>query len=610
MEAALRRTREKVLDLSSQLAAQAVASFAYGTVVAIVEKLQPKKAVSSPLAKIEERPAPKRSGFGNTFINAASQPVLVDAEVQALDEFLIGDHFVVKAGVEVSPAISSAKTRVIVGFTSKNEIISQLDQKFVVVHTPSEHRQLFDLMGDVLETSPEGEMETVPYAVVMFEGRVLEVALPQGIEVGPGDTVALNQKNFAIMSKGLLQISGEIAVVSRVVDEVSSEIEHRNSTKVVFNGRFGKELEKGDRVVLDSSGIVIVKNLGKDEERFVVISVPKTTWDDIGGLEQAKEDMIEAVELPHRFRRLFGFYSRKTVKGILLYGPPGCGKTLLGEAVAHAMAEIYGNGETAEGFIYVKGPEILEKYVGMAEANIRQLFDRARRHKAKYGYPAIIFIDEAEAILSTRGSGVSSDVDKTIVPAFLNEMNGLGDSGAIVILATNRPDMLDPAVVRDGRVDLKIMVTRPTPKSTKDILLRNLRGKPLANGLTMEELAAYGSEEFFSASRKLYEVRKRDGSVVFFTLKEILNGAMIANAVNMATSFALRRDLAKMRAAGAGDDEVEKFASGITKEDLFAAINRAQQQTSDLNFMDDLEQFVHDFKDDLVGVEKLRQGSG
>ena len=363
-------------------------------------------------------------------------------------------------------------------------------------------------------------------------------------------------------------------------------------------------------MVLNSSGIVIVKNLGKDDQRFSVSSKSQVTWDDVGGLEQAKEDLIDAVELPHSFRKLFGFYDKKPAKGILLYGPPGCGKTLLGKAVANAIARIYNNGEPSEGFIYVKGPEILEKFVGIAESNVRQIFDRARKFQAKHGFPAVIFIDEAEAILATRDSGISSDVGRTVVPAFLNEMQGLDDSGAIVILATNRPDMLDPAAVRDGRIDTKIMVTRPTPASTRDIFLLNLKGKPLAKGVTAEDLAALGAAEFFSAARVLYEIRKRDGSVVNFTLKEILNGAMIATVVEKATSLAMRRDLAKMHEAGATDEEAEKYVSGISKEDLLAAIDRSQKQTRDLNFLDDLKDFVEDFKDQVVGVEKLRQGHG
>src|SRR5208283_4208865 len=170
----------------------------------------------------------------------------------------------------------------------------------------------------------------------------------------------------------------------------------------------------------------------------------------------------EAIELPFTHKDIFAHYNKKPPKGLLLYGPPGCGKTLVGKATTNSLANIFGAKAISSGFIYVKGPEILNMYVGESGRRIREIFQRGRKHFDKYKFPAVIFIDEAEAVLSERGTSRSSDVDKTIVPMFLSEMDGLDENHAIVMLATNRPKMLDPAVVREGRVDRHIKVSRPT----------------------------------------------------------------------------------------------------------------------------------------------------
>lgn len=260
-------------------------------------------------------------------------------------------------------------------------------------------------------------------ATVAVDGRFLEVLLPKGSrQVSPGDTVTVVTETMQIIDVAAVQFGGDIGYLRRVVDDTFSEVDYQSSVKVVFNGNFSQSLEKGDRVVLDSTGSVITKNLGKDDERFNFTAETNVTWDDIGGLTKAKEQMIEAVELPHKNKEIFEFYGKRPVKGILLYGPAGCGKTLLGKATATSIARMHRGEKESAGFIYVKGPEILDRYVGVAEATIRQIFQGARKHKETYGYPAVVFIDEADAILSKRGSGVSSDIERTIVPMFLTEM--------------------------------------------------------------------------------------------------------------------------------------------------------------------------------------------
>lgn len=434
-------------------------------------------------------------------------------------------------------------------------------------------------------------------AVIVVKGEFLEVLLPKDREVKPGDTVTIVTETMQIVDVASAQVGGNIGYLRRVIDETFSEVDYESSVRVVFNGKFAGSLEKGDRVVLDGTATVIIRNLGKEDERFSFTAETNVTWNEIGGLTEAKRQMIEAVELPHKNPEIFRFYGKRPVKGILLYGPPGCGKTMLGKATATALARIYNGGSKSAGFIYIKDPEILDRFVGVAEATIRQIFARARKHKEAHGYPAVVFIDEADAILAKRGSGISSDIERTIVPMFLTEMDGLEDSGALVILATNRSDILDPAVVRDGRIDRKIKIDRPTAESTAEIFRLNLKQVPLSNGYSHEELAKLGSDEVFTSRRVLYQIRTNSNGMLNFTLGNIVNGGMIVSVLDQATSIALHRDLSK------------KKPEGLCKDDLVAAVNAVERQNRDLNHTDELAEFVHDFREDVVGIQRLRQAT-
>lgn len=320
-------------------------------------------------------------------------------------------------------------------------------------------------------------------------------------------------------------------------------------------------LKQGDEVLLHPKTYQIVEHIGKpplEVSRFAPESVPNVKWEEIGGLEDAKMDLIEAIEMPFKNKELFAFYKKKQVKGILLSGPPGCGKTMLGKAAATSIATIHKAESTRTGFLYVKGPEILNQYVGQTEQTIRDIFDDARRHHEEHGYPAIIFLDEADAILAARGTR-NVGIGNTIVPQFLTEMDGLEESSAIVIIATNRPDVLDPAIVRDGRVDRKVAVTRPTKESATEILSLNLKNIPVENGVLLEDLATEVAEIMYDAD--LYVNEK-------LRLRDCINGAMLANTVNLAVSSAIQRDI-RMKSDG----------SGVTMEDLKTAIERVRQQS-------------------------------
>lgn len=356
------------------------------------------------------------------------------------------------------------------------------------------------------------------------------------------------------------------ALILHTIDRISKD---KKYTFVAKNGvemriEAPEGLERGMEVLLHPKSMQIVENLGfppLEASRFSPSKIPGVTWDDIGGLETAKADMMEAIELPHKHKELFAHYKKRPLKGILLSGAPGCGKTMLGKAAANALARIHGGESARTGFLYVKAPEVLNQYVGQTEQTIRDMFMDANRHHAEHGYPAIIFIDEADAILATRGSR-NIGIGNTIVPAFLTEMDGLEASTAIVILATNRPDILDPAIVREGRIDRKIHVDRPDQRNAENIVKINLRNFPISPEYEMDDLAAGMAAEIYNAERYIKDDRR---------LCDIVSGALIASCVDLAVSSAIHRDIL------IGDK------GGITPDDVLYAVDRIQQQNRGVN---------------------------
>lgn len=350
-----------------------------------------------------------------------------------------------------------------------------------------------------------------------------------------GDCVLVIPQTQQILEKGTHQPFGLVVDIA-AVHETGAEVLLRGETQLVSCG--SHKIKKNDRVVLDSSGSVILTVL--ESKPPYEPKVEKVTWDDIGGQEEAKKLLIEAVELPRKYPKVFAHYGKKPTNGILLYGAPGNGKTLLGKAVATSI------GSSAGGFIGVKGPEILDPYVGVAEANVRSLFRRAEDYKLTHKTEAVIFIDEAEAILAKRG-GIHSYMEKTIVPTFLTEMDGLEQSSAIVILATNRPELLDPAVIRDGRIDYKIKVGRPTQQDAIHIMTVHVGKKPIRG---------HRKTVIEQAVMHLYS----------HNLKH--SGAMIAGLVEKASARAIARDI-----SGGS-------LTGICQEDFVHALETVKEQES------------------------------
>ena len=369
------------------------------------------------------------------------------------------------------------------------------------------------------------------------EDDIVHITQTMGGGIGIVDIIKLPDKPAMIMK------------VAEVLPDGRALIDLGNGNMIPIKKLNGHKVEVGDRLLLGGSGplsAVVMENLGKESNRFQFSDDLGITWDDIGGQVAAKAAMREAIEYPILHAELYKAMGKRPIKGVLLEGPPGCGKTLLAKAAAGALSKIHGKAAAQSGYIYVKGPEVLSKWVGEAEFTIRALFMMAAEHKKKHGYPAIIFIDECEALLSKRGTGVSSDMEKTIVPSFLAEMDGLGDSAAMVILATNRSERLDPAVVRDGRVDRRIRVDRPGREDTADIFRIHLQRVPSAYE-SAQELATHAADQVFNHDHVLCHVDVSSGERLAFTLGHCVSGAMVAGVVDRATSIVLHDAITNKR---------------------------------------------------------------
>ena len=307
------------------------------------------------------------------------------------------------------------------------------------------------------------------------------------------------------------------------------------------------------------------------------------SYEDIGGLHNQIEMIHDAVELPFTHPDLYRKFDLQPPKGVLLYGPPGCGKTLIAKAVAHSLAEKMGSGGESY-FLNIKGPELLNKFVGETERQIRQIFDRARSI-AEDGRPVIVFFDEMDAIFRTRGSGISSDLENTVVPQLLSEIDGVEDlRNVIVIGASNREEMIDPAILRPGRLDVKIRVERPDEKSAREIaelylvdtlpldpdLVEDTGDRHAAVAALIDELSSRMYAQH--SDNEFVELTFVDGSREVLYYRDFASGAMIANIVDRAKKNALKRALA----SGQPDNH------GVSLEDVRTAVDQEFTENDDL----------------------------
>ena len=456
---------------------------------------------------------------------------------------------------------------------------------------------------------------------VYVTGRKMKVNVHPAIkveELRKGQEVILNEALNVIESRGF-DVQGEVVRLKNTLNGKRVAITLRTDEERVAELAEplpSQRLSVGDHLLYDARSGYLLEKLPKSEvEELVLEEVPDISYSDIGGLREQIEQIHDAVELPFLHADLFKEHKLRAPKGVLLYGPPGCGKTLIAKAVANSIAKKLGHltgKDIRSFFLHVKGPELLNKYVGESERQVREVFQKAKE-KADDGYPVIVFFDEMDALFRTRGSGISSDIESTIVPQFLSEIDGVERlRNVIVIGASNRQDLIDPAVLRPGRLDVKIKIDRPDKTAAKDIFSKYLAsdlpwhqdelsrdgGDPIKVaerliGVTVEAMYALTEENQY------LEVTYGNGDKETFYFKDFSSGALIEGVVSRAKKYAIKRLLAS------GE-------RGIKAEDLIKAVRDEFKEHEDLpntTNPDDWAKIAGKKADKIVHVRTITAGS-
>lgn len=423
-------------------------------------------------------------------------------------------------------------------------------------------------------------------AVVQAGGNLVSTHVPRGLGIARGSCVLVTQEgNIAAVLDDPPRL-GLSWTVERVISDDTVEVSNQSTPGKMLAGTRLRGLAPGDLVMLSADARIVLHKLPPEPSKMSWAEPTGVDWDDVGGLAEAKRAMREAVEDPYVHSSVYARHGYKPPKGILLFGRPGNGKTLLGKASATAQARVHGSHEG--GFIYVKGPEILNKWVGATEGAVRGIFDAARAYKREHGHPPLVYIDEADAIFCKRGSHVNEGMERTVVPQFLAEMDGLDESSALVVLATNRPEVLDPAVVRDGRCDRKVEVTPPTREDASEIVAMFLRGKQTDE--EPEEMAEATAKRLWEHKAALFMLKSRKGHDQRVTVRNFVSGAMCAGIAQRAVAAAVRREI------DTGD------LHDVLQADLDAAVDAAADELRGLDPVAVVAELAREMGDDFVGL--------
>jgi proteasome-associated ATPase len=440
--------------------------------------------------------------------------------------------------------------------------------------------------GTVLQVNDDGTLD------ILTGSRKLRVAAQPNVEVKKlqvGQEVLLNEA-FNIIDVRHFEPAGDVLRVREALADGRVVVfAHADEEKVLQRSETMADvkLRPGDYVRIDTkTGLVLEKMERPEVEELVLEEVPDITYEEVGGLAEQIEQIRDTVELPYMHKDLFREYQLEPPKGILLYGPPGCGKTLIAKAVANSLAkkvsEQTGSPDVRSYFLNIKGPELLNKWVGETERQIRLIFQRAKE-KSDEGVPVIVFFDEMDSLFRTRGTGISSDVESTIVPQLLSELDGVESlKNVVVIGASNREDLIDPAILRPGRLDVKIKINRPDTVAAREIFRIYISDETPIDG---EALAEHGGdrantiasfiettvEAMYSESdeNRFLEVTYASGDREVLYFKDFASGAMIENIVRRAKKDAIKRQIA-------GGEP------GVRQSDLTDAIKQEFREQEDL----------------------------
>ncbi|WP_195224335.1 proteasome ATPase [Schaalia turicensis] len=482
--------------------------------------------------------------------------------------------------------------RLVVSLEAKNERLAQalsqvrgqlvkVQSQLLEVNRPPQTMAVF-VSADV----PSRQIEAI------VNGRRMRLAVAPDLDLyslSYGQWVRVDDKMVAVAADGFSR-SGSIASILELVGDdrvlVAGEAGQEHLLMLAGPLRHGN-LRPGDALMVDlRSGIALEKIVRSDVEQLLTPETPDTTYDDIGGLDAQIRQVRDAIELPFSHPELYREYGLRPPKGILLYGPPGSGKTLIAKAVANSLSGRTSGVKTY--FLSIKGPELLNKFVGETERHIRAIFARARSLAAG-NIPVVIFFDEMEALFRTRGTGISSDVETMIVPQLLAEMDGVEVLDNVIIIgASNRADMIDPAVLRPGRLDVRIRVDRPDRTGARDIFLKHLNtdvplhddeiGVGMTLGQALENMVDQALDVLFceDETTALFDAVLASGRTKRIHLGDIVSGAMIAGIVERAKKHAIKESL-----TGGGYGLSAKHLLAGVKEEMGESIELAVSSSAD-----------------------------